>query len=85
MIHWWSSLSWAHATIMTIVAAWALLLTWIVGMNWLRATLGGNRRAIPPRRATDCILTDYSKKRQERLDQLGERYLLAQPVNRRRR
>lgn len=59
LITWWSNLSWPAATAVAFIAICA----WVVGMTWLRATLGGNRRAIPPRRSGDLPFSDYSKRR----------------------
>lgn len=99
MISWWQHLSWSAATVVAIIALSVAVCAWIVGINWLRATLGGNRRAIPPRRHNDMPFTDYSRQRKadpeapwpvkdysdqyrEKADWLGDRGLLAHPINR---
>lgn len=99
MISWWQHLSCSAATVVAIIALSVAVCAWIVGINWLRATLGGNRRAIPPRehngltptdftaqRKSDMPppwpLVDYTGKRQEKLDWLGDDGLMARPVTR---
>lgn len=96
--HWWTSLSWSAATAIAMPAFSIGICLWIIAINWLRSTLGGNRRAIPPRRHSDLPFTDYtaqrkekpapwpqvdySAKRQEKLDWLGADGLMARPVQR---
>lgn len=60
---WWSSLSWSAAAGLVLLACSLGICSWIVGVNWLRATLGGNRRGIPPRRHDDLPFTDHTRER----------------------
>jgi hypothetical protein len=75
MIHWWTHASFSHAAL----ALGIPLL--IAGFAYLaRAAL--MHREPPARRPWPTV--DYSKAYRKHVEWLGDRYLLAKPINRRR-
>jgi hypothetical protein len=76
MIAWQEHLSWSHATALVICAV--LLVALFV--RAVRALLA--ERTPPARRPLPTV--DYSAQYQQKVRQLGSRYLFHTPINRRR-
>lgn len=77
MITWWTRLSWSHATLIVLLVA--LLVLCLIEFARLPRQ---NRRVVVPRRDYSAWERDYAARRQRMIDWLGDRYLLAKPINR---
>ena len=75
MISWWAALSWSHAAIIAIVILFALgaLLHWALTPRDTAREDDGSPWPI----------VDYSGAYRKKAASLGDRYLLAKPINRR--
>jgi hypothetical protein len=73
---WWASLSWSHATFVLVAILLAIVVLWYAFASLIESATNDPRpRAYP--------LADYSAAYQRQRDWLGDRWLLARPVNRR--
>lgn len=81
MITWWIHLSCSHAALVLLTI---LLLIGAV-ICWFAPVRPDRQRPGAIRERQDSYTVDYSREYQNKVVWLGERYLLAKPINRRRR
>lgn len=86
LAHWWQSLTISQASLVVM----ALFVLYCIAMLVIAQMFGFNDRPVPPRRKrpmatpveTPWPITDYSDRYDEKAEWLGDRHLMANPVNR---